>query len=213
MFCCGCIVNEYPNSYQLKNFSKLEKQHDDITCGPTCASMVLNYYGKSVTCMDIEDHILHKTNVGGKTIGFSLPSGISYGLNYYGIKNRVKRSNLDFIKLYVSKNRPVIVLLRSDTDLWHYVVVIGYTTEDILIADPNSGQKEWILNKNFIGSWKFATDMNGNPVGKKCWLCLGTGTFMLLPCDMCFGNGYIDTYRTVIRNAGIYSNTMIVPKE
>jgi len=213
LFCCGCIVKEYPVSYQLKNFVYFEKQPDDITCGPTCASMVLNYYGKSVKCSDVENYVLHKTNLMGKRIGFSLPHGIANGLDHFGVKSKVSRSNLFHIKWNVSNDRPVIVLLRSETDLWHYVIVIGYTKEDILIADPDSGQKEWMLTKNFLSSWKFTTDMRGDHVGSLCWLCKGSGKFLLLPCDVCLGNGYIDTYRTAIRTAGIYSNTMIVPNK
>jgi hypothetical protein len=207
----GCGLKEYPNSHQLKDFLKFEKQPDDITCGPTCASMVVSYYGKNVNCSDLESYVLSKATLAGRRFGFSLPAGISKGLRHYDVKNRILRGNINELKWHVSNNKPTIVLLRSANDLWHYVVVIGYTQNDICIADPDNGKKEWMLKDVFLRSWSFKSDMEGNPVGNLCWLCKGSGSFLYLPCDVCLGSGYMDGYRSAILSAGIYSYTMIVP--
>lgn len=205
------MIKEYPSTYQLKDFTKLQKQPDEFTCGPSCASMVLSFYGTDKSCEELQPFVLSKTIIAGNKIGFSLPKSVSKGLSHFGIKNKVLRGNISELKYSISNNKPVITLLRSATDLWHYVVVIGYTQNDICIADPHDGMKQWILLENFENSWAFKKDMDGEPVGTLCWLCKGYKYFLYFPCDMCFGTGYIDTYRTAIRSAGIYSNTMIVP--
>lgn len=42
----GCGLKEYPNSHQLKYFSKFEKQPDDITCGIYSYTMIVPNGGK-----------------------------------------------------------------------------------------------------------------------------------------------------------------------
>lgn len=108
-------------------------------------------------------------------------------------------------------DRPIITLLRSGSDMWHWVVVIGYSKDGFWIADPFSGKKEWMNNSNFESSWNFKTDMEGKRVARFCSWCGGTGKKFYLPCDICLGSGVIDTYRSALRTAGIHSYTIVIP--
>jgi hypothetical protein len=53
-------------------------------------------------------------------------------------------------------------LLRSGKLTWHYVIVAGYTETHIELVDPAGGRRYKTPNANFVGAWKFQTDMNGN---------------------------------------------------
>ena len=55
--------------------------------------------------------------------------------------------------------------------------------------------------------------MEGGFVGKFCPWCHGTKKKFFLPCDVCFGYGYIDPFKDGLRSAGIYSYTLVVPNK
>jgi predicted double-glycine peptidase len=209
----GCSIVEYPKSHQLKNFSYFMKQPDGITCGPACDKMVLRYYGIDVNWSELERSVLVSGQYRGDRIGFSTPNGVASGLNKNGCKCYVTRGSISYLKKQISNGKPVIALLRSGSEMWHWVVVIGYDSENFCFADPDSGNKEWISLKNFESSWSFKTDMEGGFVGKVCPWCHGTKKKFFLPCDVCFGYGYIDPFKDGLRSAGIYSYTLVVPNK
>lgn len=152
----------HPPSHEIEGFKYLV-QPDGITCGPTSATMLLNRYGRNVTVQQVK----HKTKTQwftheGKAIGMTSPEYIPIALNHFGVPAKMRRGYLNRLKHYVSQDRPCIVLLRSGNQYWHYVVVIGYDQNSVLVADPGSGHREQINNEAFVGSWSFNTDMRGN---------------------------------------------------
>lgn len=189
------------------------KQPDGITCGPACDRMVLRYYGMDVNWDDLEKFVLFSAQYRGDRVGFSTPNGVASGLRKNNLRCRVTRGSISYLKRQVSGGKPVIVLLRSGTEMWHWVVVIGYNSENICFADPFSGTKEWVLTKHFESSWSFKSDMEGNSVGSVCPWCHGNKTKFFFPCDVCFGYGYLDPYKDGLRSAGIYSYTLVIPKK
>jgi predicted double-glycine peptidase len=208
----------HPDSYEVKDFKYLE-QPDQITCGPTSATMLLKTYGKDVTLKDVKG----KTKTQwfkwkGEPVGMTSPDMIASALTKLGVKSRMKRGNLNQIKYYVSQNRPPIVLLRSGNVYWHYVVVIGYDKNNIIVADPGSGKREVMKVEHFVGAWTFRTDMDGKDMTVKCETCKGTGHWMkfdlgpLSRCEICDGTGRSPDLLVFLLKVGeVYPNTLIVP--
>jgi predicted double-glycine peptidase len=152
----------YPNEYIIENFPVL-KQPDQITCGPTSATMVLNYYGKTTT--------IEQAKIDGKTewfkwnqkpIGMTSPDYVSMILDKNGVSSKIRYGNLGKIKYYISKNKPPILLLRTGYQYWHYVVAVGYNEKGVYLADPGYGEIKFIENRNLLLSWNFKGDMKGN---------------------------------------------------
>lgn len=173
--------------------------------------MVLSHYGFDVA--ELDGDVMSSLSYRGKLLGLSMPSGVCRGLSRNGVPSFVTRANLGYLKRQVSSGKPVIVLVRSGTDLWHYVVVIGYTPGSICYADPYDGEVGWMENRHFEGSWRFRSDMDGMVVGDICPLCGGSGRFAFMMCDLCLGSGNIDPYKMAVNAAGVHSNTLIVPRE
>jgi len=177
--------------------------------------MVLKYYGKSVSMEDIRKHA--KTDLwihGDKKIGGTQPIFMKVALNHYDVPCEIEYSNLDKLRFYIDNGRPPIMLVRSGSLLIHYVVVIGYTQKEIIIADPGDGAR-WVLeNKKFQGCWNFTTDMEGVDPTIQCPICKGKGYIyvkILGKCDTCAGTGRLDPMYSVLRMFETHENIMIVP--
>ena len=124
--------------------------------------MVLHFYGKNVTLDQVRkvcwtDLFEYK----GKKVGGTHPDRVAPALTRFGVSATKKVGWVDHIKYHVSHGRPVIVLLRSGAFLWHYVVITGYTEDEIIYADPGSGARETIKTDIFKTAWSFDTDMDG----------------------------------------------------
>lgn len=209
----------YPENYEIKNFHYL-RQPDGITCGPTSVTMVLNRYGKAVTLDEVKkstktEWITYK----GEPIGMTSPEYIPVALTHFGLYSKSLRGDVTRLKYFVAKNRPPIVLLRSGSKTWHWVVVIGYTQDTIILADPGSGRREMRLI-HFQSAWDFQTDMGGRPMSVKCTACKGTGRWLdqifgpFSHCECCGGTGHgFDSLLLLLQAAEVYPRTMVVPKK
>lgn len=209
---------DYPPSHEVKNIEYVE-QPDDITCGPTSALMVLRRYGKDVTLDQVKAE--SKTqwfSYHGKPIGMTSPDYVARSMTKLGVPSRMRPGTMGKLKHYVSKNRPVIVLVRSSNLTWHYVAVIGYDEHKIVVADPSRGARREMPLQDFESCWKFTTDMDGVPVASPCSTCAGSGKIFRLDfgpvfvCDVCAGTGRQPDYvGALLRTADVYPNTMVVP--
>lgn len=211
---------DHPESYEIEGFNYVQ-QPDGITCGPTSTLMVLRRYGKNLNLDEVEKRTKTQWfSYQGKPIGTTSPDYISIALNHFGIKAHMKHLNLDGLKHYVSQRKPVIVLLRSSVTTWHYVAVIGFDKDTLIIADPGSGSRGVISNNNFMGAWQFTTDMGGNPTSLPCKVCNGSGKWLsmnlgpLSICEWCDGTGQrIDYVADLLVVADVNPMTAIVPSE
>jgi len=210
--------HDHPIVYEIADFPVI-KQPDQITCGPTSALMVLSYYQKTVTMDEIK--VLTKTewvDVKGKPLGMTSPDYIARALRNYNLSVKMRVGNLEMVKHYVSQNKPVIVLVRSDKVLWHYMVVIGYTEDKVILADPGFGVRYEMTVSDFVNSWGFSTDMYGNSVHTRCPFCTDGKIFAakldlgpLNICDFCNATGKQPDYLCfLLRAAGVYPNTLIL---
>lgn len=211
-------VYSYPEVFEIV-FDTLIKQPDLITCGPASTTMVLNCYGVNVKFDEVKDKT--KTEwfyYDNKPIGMTSPEFITSTMNFFIVPAKLKRGSLDELKYFVSSNRPVIVLLRTGQTTWHYVVVVGYTKEIMIIANPFSGKIEKMNLQHFVSSWEFTTDMSGISTVIQCGLCKGSGKITdvnagpFSSCPLCVGTGALpDILVSLLKSAGVYPKTMIVP--
>lgn len=207
-------------TFEIRGFEFIP-QPDDITCGPTSTLMVLRRFGKHPKFDQIEEQTKTKWFVhDGNPVGMTSPDLIAVAMKHFGVRARLEHLTFDGLRYHVSLKRPVIVLLRSGKTTWHYVVVIGFDPEKIIIADPGSGTRRQINIKSFCSAWNFSTDMEGNSVFDLCPLCNGTGHWLswnlgpLSQCVLCNGTGrQIDLLGAMIRAADIYPNSAIVPEQ
>jgi predicted double-glycine peptidase len=211
---------EHPPSHKIDGF-ELISQPDDITCGPTSTLMLLRRYKKNPKFEEVESLTRTKWfEYKGEPVGMTSPDYISVALRKCGVNSRLRRGNIDSLKHYISQDRPCIVLVRSSNTTWHYMVATGYSEKVMLFADPAIGNVRVLTLKDFLGSWNFLTDMDGNDVVGKCSLCGGTGKWMNMPlgplsrCELCGGTGRkLDFLSSILRAADVYPWTMIVPND
>jgi hypothetical protein len=211
---------EYPESYEIGGFEYIA-QPDGITCGPTSALMVLKRYGHNPTLDEVKSHTKTKWfSYNGKDIGMTSPDYVAIALRHYGVHAKLKRGDMTMLKHYISSDKPCIVLLRSSSVTWHYVVVIGYDDSKIVLADPGGGVRWEIPVDHFKMAWSFTGDMEGNLTTLACPICKGSGKWnsfdlgLLSICDICGGSGRQPDYLTgILKLADVYSYTIIVPSE
>lgn len=211
---------DHPNSFFITNFKAIA-QPNQIACGPTCISMVLERY----KVRNDLNHVINLTKTKwfsfkGEPFGLTIPDYMIVSMNTLGVKAKQRNGNLDRLKHFISQNKPVIVLVRGGFKTWHYLVVIGYDKETVTIADPYEGEIKVMSSADFVGCWNFTSDINGRKMVKDCNICKGTGKWInpifgpFSICDVCGGSGkQIDYMNLLLRSADIYNQTMIVPDE
>ena len=212
------VPTDHPPAHTISPFSLLS-QPDEITCGPTSATMVLAKYGHPYDIREVEAKTKTKWfRYKGRDIGMTAPEYVATALTKLGVPASLKGGSLDELKHYVGMGRPVIVLVRSGEFLWHYFVVVGYDEQDVVIADPSGGRTYTMRADTFVGAWSFDADLDGIPMTVKCPVCDGTGRWTKLNvgplaiCEACDGTGRSPDYiRTLLLTAEIRPMTMIVP--
>ena len=136
----------------ISNFSSFKMQSDDISCGPACVSMVLDYY----SVFHVYDEIRRETKTEwfvykNEKYGMTIPKNIVSTLKKHHIPCSVFRGNLQLLEDNISRNKPVICLVRSGRYTWHYVVVIGFSPNNIYIGNPSNGLFTVYLTENKSG--------------------------------------------------------------
>lgn len=221
-FLCFKKKNErldHPATYEIQNFS-LVAQPDEVSCGPTSALMVLKSYGISPSLTEVSAQTkTHWFQYKERQIGATTLEYIVLALRHFGIESKIMRGKIDSLKHYVSEDHPVICHVRTGRALFHYVVVIGFTEKEIIIADPGGGNRWSMPTKQFYDAWNFTADLYGASIDSKCSFCNGTGKITKLSigplgnCDFCGGTGIETDYiKTLFAQADMYPCTMIVPK-
>jgi hypothetical protein len=210
---------KHPTEYEIQDFHLIE-QPDGITCGPTSVTMVLKHYGITQTVDAVKE--VAKTELfefKGQKIGATTPEYIDLAMDEFGISSNIVAGSIKKLKYYISQNRPPIVLVRSSKQTWHYVVAIGYTPYEIIIADPGWGQRRVIPLGIFQAAWEFNSDLRGTDLSTTCPICEGDGMWWdnlgpLGKCSTCGGSGTLpDVYKTMVELGEAKGYTMIIPKE
>lgn len=133
------------------------KQTDDSRCGPACIKMVLDYYGIKKT----EDEICVQ-------VGHTYEKGctdyqIKAALEYYGLYPVIhNNSTIEDLRFWVKSKIPVIVdwftpgYQRPDKHSMpngHSSIVLGFKDNDIVLLDPEMGDKRLININEFLRVW------------------------------------------------------------
>ena len=190
ILCLYVALNEkliVKKNHFISNFLSFRMQSDDISCGPACVSMVLDYY----SVFHVYDEIRTETKTEwfvykNEKYGMTIPRNIVSTLKKHHVPCSVSRGNLQLLEDNISRNKPVICLVRSGRYTWHYVVVIGFSPNNIYIGNPSNGSLECISKKIFYESWSFYGDINRNTYS------------------------FFDSMILLLRTASIYPNVMIV---
>ncbi len=156
-----------PNG-SLSGFPNL-KQPDDISCGPTCAAMVLRWYGVDAGIERCKTKSGTRwLQMGEYKVGMTLPSGMVNCLNSFGVPSRALKGSIKDIENYIDQKRPPILLVRSGVKTWHWVVAMAYGDAGIKLSDP-SGQQWNISRSTLDAAWTFSADLSGNKTGgRRC---------------------------------------------
>ena len=145
----------------ILEFPVQDRQGTKYTCGADCVQKVMEYYGQDYREMDLA-HILKSDPEQGTYV----KSMVEF-FHHHGLKAVVKQKMTisDLIE-QINRNIPVIIMLqawgssesfkknyRYDWDDGHFVVVIGYTGDSILIADPALFNVGYIPKSELNGRW------------------------------------------------------------
>tara|TARA_Y100000034_G_scaffold134066_1_gene201493 strand:- start:1963 stop:2691 length:729 start_codon:yes stop_codon:yes gene_type:complete len=210
----------YPPAMSLQDGFEFQEQPDQISCGPTSAAMLLQYYGKSTTIQDIKvvaKNTWFKYGENDEEFGMTIPENLLKAVNHFLVKSKMRVATMRDVIKYINEKRPPLVLVRSGQLTWHWVVVIGYDPEHITVADPGWGRARKMTRAEFEGAWAFTHDMRGNKMATECPACGGDGKLWNLPgplgnCDACGGSGDLpDVMKKLVESADVYGNTLIVP--
>lgn len=152
----GCYVNKI----KLLDFPHT-RQSFDYSCGPGAVQAVMAYYGEDFRESELIE--LLKTD---KDEGTYVKDIVEF-FNLKGFSSDVKQ-NMTTVELfsYIDKHIPVIVMIQAwgneinfrenYKDSWndgHFVVVIGYTKNDILFSDPALFNTGFIPIQEFVDRW------------------------------------------------------------
>jgi predicted double-glycine peptidase len=208
-------TGSFPPVYEIKNFP-LFTQPDGISCGPSSLKMLLEHYGKPLN-LDLirkqtrtDYYIKDDIEIGGTTQEY-----MTAALEYFDVPATMMTADIDNLKWYVSQGRPPAALVRSGDKYWHWVVVIGYTEDTVITADPGGGKRKVLPTKQFENAWNFTSDLHGRDLTKKCLVCGGSGTIneYLGPfgiCDLCGGLGKLPDWYWILVALGESRGYVIV---
>lgn len=149
------------NLSSVKNLIRvpLTRQSTDYTCGVAAVQSVMAYYGYDIR----EDNL-------AKALKVSSESGTDYNNIESYAKSQgfsvviQKEMNLDALKEFIKKGKPVICAIQAwsdnpgnykdDWDDGHYVVAIGYDSDRIYFMDPSTlGNYTYIPTEEFLKRW------------------------------------------------------------
>lgn len=146
------------------------KQETDYTCGPSSLKSVLAYYGQKVS----EDDLAEETNTDPE-VGADLAELIE-SATARGLKAELKEgATLEMLEAAVDRGQLSIILGQAwrakrgwfrrhgpweeEWDAGHYMVVIGYDSENIYFEDPwIAGNRGHIPREEFLTRWHGHSD-------------------------------------------------------
>jgi tetratricopeptide (TPR) repeat protein len=119
------------------------------TCGAASLGMVLAYWDRAVTHDEIADALVVKDLhgiPGSRLAGFAQDRGLR-AVAYEG--------DLQQVRDFVERGRPLIVAWKVGDDRYHNVVVTGFDDEegDVFVNDPAKGEQRRVSREKFEERW------------------------------------------------------------
>ncbi len=151
-----------PRAYLIKDVPIYRQ--GSAECGPTALSMVLNFYGVKKS----KDELKGELNFSPKR-GISPVSIVFFPFSKYDFKGEiVLNSTIDDLKLWICRNRPVIVRQYANLNnklyskIGHYRVAVGYDDDKqvVYVNDPERSEIFPISYKDFYEFWDMTDQSN-----------------------------------------------------
>ena len=136
------------------------QKHPYNLCLPASVSMVLSYWGVDISATQIGDQVaVYKDG----TTGGELRSFVEK----MGFRGFLIQPSLEDLLLHVEKGRPVIIVLPSDNNVRHAMVMVGVDgmRQQVWLNDPATGNA-------------LSVDI---PSFRRRWTSAGHWTFLILP--------------------------------
>ncbi|MBI5681691.1 MAG: PA2778 family cysteine peptidase, partial [Deltaproteobacteria bacterium] len=125
---------------------------EEFYCGPASLAMVMNFYGMKISQDAVAKGIYLKKLKG------TLNTDLLVYAREKGFHARYYSGSIDDIKMNVSKNMPLILLLNLGLDIYpiyHYMVVVGFHDEKGFIIAHSGKEEEKIFSyKELIRAWE-----------------------------------------------------------
>lgn len=125
------LKKNYPLTHIItkKNHIDMQKNYE---CSAYSTAYLMRHYGIQANAEDIYKIMPNKLKN-----GYVYPKGIVRLLKQQGFKATIRIGNIADLKKEISKDTPVIVLIKvyKNKSYLHYVPVIGYDKENIYIAE------------------------------------------------------------------------------
>jgi ABC-type bacteriocin/lantibiotic exporter with double-glycine peptidase domain len=156
-------MKELTNDEEIKilDFPVQDRQGTAFTCGADCVQKVMEYYGEDYREMDLAHDLKSDPEEG------TYVRNIVAFFHKHGLKAIVRQKmTIGNLIAQVNRNIPVIIMLqawgskedfdknyKNEWDYGHFVVVIGYNSDSILIADPALFNVGYIPKKELKSRW------------------------------------------------------------
>lgn len=139
-----------------------------LECGPTALGMVLHYFGRKISSVEITQGVGRIKKYGvrtikladfAKTFGFKVYC-YSYNRRLANRKAEIKKPAKSDILQFLEKRLPVILAVRSfllfnhkPSNLGHFIVVTGYEKGWFWYNDPKDGKQHKIKEGELMFAW------------------------------------------------------------
>lgn len=129
-------------------------------CGPAALSMLLSYYGITISQDELGNELRPYQNPQGDnddksvTVAELAEKSKDYSLIPYHRPN----GNIDLVKRFITYNMPILTrtLTKLEEDIGHYRVIKGYddSNQQIIQDDSLQGKNLWYSYQNFESLWE-----------------------------------------------------------
>lgn len=117
------------------------------TCGPAALAMVLRFWGRSAS------HDELAAELGARELRGVAGSRLAEAARSRGLTAVAHRGDLDQLRDYVGKGRPLVVAWDMGRGRFHNVVVVGFDGEDVVVHDPAQGAARTVERATFERRW------------------------------------------------------------
>src|SRR5262245_50205146 len=108
----------------------------DALCGGAAAAMVFRYWGDAQAGVDQFGSLVERRGGGVRGIATDV---LTQAVASRGWRVDRVEPAVDAIRARIAQGQPVIVLLADRKHLYHYVVVVGASADDVVVHDPSWG--------------------------------------------------------------------------
>jgi predicted double-glycine peptidase len=118
-----------------------------LLCGGASAAMVLRYWGAEDVYAEDFQELVDEDEGGIST------ADLEAAVRARDWRAMPLRADRETVRRYLSSGRPLIALLRSSERRFHYVVLTGYSGDDLVLHDPSLGPNRLRSFDSVFESW------------------------------------------------------------